>query len=172
MMVADVTFATPTIDQAKFDKWVQNTNNLHTDMRHIRNDPIAWAPLRKPVKDCQVALVSTGGVHLTSQEPFRMYDPHGDDSSRAIPAGAKTQNLRFAHDHYDHGDADDDPNCMFPLDRLRELVAAGEVGREAPRHFGFMGFIPNPTRLIAETAPAAASQLVADGTDVAILTPS
>jgi len=32
-----------------------------------------------------------------------------------------------------------DINVVFPLDRVRELVADGRVGRLGPNHYSFMG---------------------------------
>jgi D-proline reductase (dithiol) PrdB len=37
--------------------------------------------------------------------------------------------------HYDHACVDRDRNCVFPIDRLRELVAAGKVGALTEGHF-------------------------------------
>jgi D-proline reductase (dithiol) PrdB len=82
-----------------------------------------------------------------------------------------TQDLRFAHDHYDHTDADQDPNCVFPLDRLRELAAEGVIGSVAAGHVGFMGFVPNPTRLVDETIPEVAARLNRDKVDAIVFSP-
>jgi D-proline reductase (dithiol) PrdB len=159
-------------DQERFERWVQGITKLHVDAHFTPNPQAAWTPLRKPLSECQVALVTSGGAHLASQQPFDLLNVHGDRSLREIAGGTSVANVRFSHDHYDHSDADEDPNCMLPLDRLRELVSAGELGGEAPRHFGFMGFIPNPRQLVADTAPAVARMLAVDGTDVVVLTPS
>jgi D-proline reductase (dithiol) PrdB len=79
--------------------------------------------------------------------------------------------LRIAHDHYDHTDADQDPNCVFPIDRLRELAAEGVIGSVASWHIGFMGFIPNPERLMRETIPAMIDRLMDDRVDAVVLSP-
>lgn len=136
-----------------------------------RASPLRWTPLRRPLAACTVALVSTGGVHLRSQPAFAIYDEAGDASSRAIPGDVRGADLTFSHTHYATDDALADPNVMFPIDRLRELAAAGAVGASAPLHFGFMGFIPDPRRLVGETAPAAARALKGRGVDVVVLTP-
>ena len=64
-----------------------------------------------------------------------------------------------------------DIDVVFPLDSLKALVANGEIGDVAPRHLSFMGSITAPTRLVRESAPAAADLLVADQVDVALLVP-
>lgn len=136
-----------------------------------RADPLNWAPLNKPLAECTVALVSTGGVHLKSQEPFAVYEEAGDWSSRSIPGDADTRDLVVTHTHYATQDALQDVNVMFPLDRLRELADQGTVARASSLHFGFMGFIPDPTLLLRETAPAAGRELQRRGVDVVVLTP-
>jgi D-proline reductase (dithiol) PrdB len=49
------------------------------------SEGIPWTPLRKPLSECTVALVTTAGVHLKGQKPFDMSDPDGDPSFREIP---------------------------------------------------------------------------------------
>ena len=140
-----------------------------------------FAPLRpsappfsaatKPRRAMRVALATSGGVHTTAQPAFDMVSRGGDDSIRWIPADAEPSDLRFADDHYDHSEPDADPNCMFPLHRLRELADEGFIGSTAPRHLGFMGFVPDPTRFFTEIMPAAARQLVEDGVDAVVFSP-
>ncbi len=81
--------------------------------------------------------------------------------------------LRIAHksDAFDPAGLVADRNLGFPLDRLREMAARGEIGSLNRRHLSFMGSITAPGRLIAGTAPRAAELLAADGVDVALLVP-
>jgi D-proline reductase (dithiol) PrdB len=44
------------------------------------------------------------------------------------------------HHHYDHADADQDINVVFPIDVLRDLQAAGFIGAIAKKHVGYMGY--------------------------------
>lgn len=69
--------------------------------------------------------------------------------------------------------ADCDLNCVFPLERLRELAAARRIARVAPRHIGTMGHIlgTEERRLVTETAPAIARLLVDDGVDYVLAAP-
>lgn len=64
-----------------------------------------------------------------------------------------------------------DPNLAFPIDRVRELAAAGRIGEVNHRHLSLMGSITAPGRLIRDTAPEAARRIVADGVDIALLVP-
>lgn len=159
--------------QTAYAEWLRSTTRerpLGHELVPTRAEPLHWTPLAKPLSECTVALVSTGGVHLRTQEPFAVYEEVGDWSSRAIPGDADTRDLTVTHTHYATQDALDDVNVMFPLDRLRDLAAEGIVGRVAPVHFGLMGFIPDPTLLLSETVPAIARRLRDGGVDVVLLT--
>ena len=73
--------------------------------------------------------------------------------------------------HYDHGCIDQDVNCVFPIDRLHELVNTGMIGAVAAMNFGFMGFIPDGRLLRDTTAPIVAEWLLKQETDAVVLTP-
>jgi len=75
--------------------------------------------------------------------------------------------------YYDHSDAERDINCVFPIDRLREMAAAGEIDAVAPRLWsGFMGRIYNRTRVLEETGPAFVENLNVDGVDILLAVPA
>ncbi|RMD94227.1 MAG: hypothetical protein D6813_02590, partial [Calditrichaeota bacterium] len=48
-------------------------------------DPIPWTPLKKPLDQCKLALVSTAGFVLPDQKPFDNTIKGGDWSYRIIP---------------------------------------------------------------------------------------
>ncbi len=128
---------------------------------------------RRPLRERRVGVLTSGGVHLATDEPFDMANPDGDASFRLIPGAIPTSRLMITHDYYDHTAADRDVNCVFPLDRLRELAAEGAVGSVAPRHVGFMGHLlgPERRRLVDETAAAMAAVFVEDEVDLVLATP-
>jgi D-proline reductase (dithiol) PrdB len=134
---------------------------------------VPWTPLKKPLNDCSVALVTTAGVHQRDQRPFDMTDPNGDPSFRAIETTKPLSDLTITHDYYDHGDADRDMNIVFPLERLREFETLGIVRAVADIHYGFMGHIlgPHLRTLVTDTAPDVARLLKAGNVDVVLLTP-
>jgi D-proline reductase (dithiol) PrdB len=136
-----------------------------------RNASAAFHRLTVPRHHLRVALLSSGGVYVDGDVPFDLTSHAGDDTARWIPSAVDSRALRFAHDHYDHTDADRDPNCVFPIDRLRELAAVGSIGAVASRHVGFMGFIPDPGRFVRETVPHVVAQLASDGVHAAVLSP-
>jgi len=81
--------------------------------------------LRKPLTDCRIGLVASGGIYVTGQVAFHFKD---DASFRAIPTDVNTADLRTAHFAYDQTDARRDPNVVFPIDTLRRLVKEGTIG--------------------------------------------
>lgn len=134
---------------------------------------IPWTPLTKPIKDCKIAIVTTAGVHLKNQKPFDMKDTNGDPTYRDIPLNTSKEQLIITHDYYDHRDADKDINIVFPIDRLKELKDAGEIGGIAEINYGFMGHIDGGHiyTLINETAPGVAEKLRTQNVDAVLLTP-
>ena len=141
--------------------------------RWRRIDPVPWAPLRRPLREARVALVSTAGLVLPSQAPFDDAVKGGDWSYREVPSDADVSMLIDTHrsESFDHSGVQRDPNLGFPIDRLRELVAEGIVGSVNHRHFSFMGSITAPGRLMATSAPEVAAALAEDGVDAVLLVP-
>ena len=136
-------------------------------------DETPWSPLKKPLSEARVALVTTAGVHLKDQKPFDMENPEGDPTFRVISSDVSAEALTITHDYYDHQDADRDINIVFPLERLAELWKDGLIGAIARRHYGFMGHIVESRIpiLLNQTAPMAAEMMKADSVDVVLLSP-
>jgi D-proline reductase (dithiol) PrdB len=63
------------------------------------------------------------------------------------------------HHHYDHTDADEDINVVFPIDILRELAEEGYIGGIARKHVGFMGYTMKLKDMYESTAPAIADEI-------------
>jgi D-proline reductase (dithiol) PrdB len=118
-------------------------------------------------------VVTSAGLVQPGQEPFDDSIRGGDYSFREIPADTDVSALIDTHrsDLYDHSGFRQDPNLVFPLDRLRELVGSGRIGSLNRRHLSFMGSITAPGRLVKKTAPLAVPKLVEDGVDIALLLP-
>ncbi len=139
----------------------------------FRQVPPVRARFGKRLSEARVALVTTAGLRPPGTPDFEGEERGGDTSYRVIgdDAALGTLALQQRSQLFDHSGAESDPNLAFPRDRLRELVAAGEVGEAAPRHLSFMGSITAPGRLVKFTAPEAADLLAADGVDAALLVP-
>lgn len=138
-----------------------------------RIDPVPWTPLKKPLSECRVALVSSAGLVMPGQEPFDGKKRGGDPSFREIPAGVELGTLVDTHRSrsFDHSGIRSDPNLALPLDRLREFQESGRIGRVNRRHVSFMGSLTATGVFVRDTAPAAAKLLAEDGVDVALLVP-
>ena len=139
--------------------------------------PIPWTPLAKPLADCRVALISSAGIALKTDRPFdqegeRRNPWWGDPSYRVLPNTATTEEVRLYHLHVDPGPTEQDLNCLFPIQRLNELVHAGEVGAAASSHYSIMGYILQPQELLQDTTPAIIRNLREDHADVVVLVPA
>ncbi len=137
------------------------------DFHYAVHAEAPWVPFTKAIADCVVALVTCGGVHHKQEAPFAEVD---DCSYRVIPGHTPLAELTVSHAFYEISETQLDLNTVFPLERLRQLAAQGEIGGIAPRHFSFMGFIPHWERLLVP-AREVASCLLEDKVDVVLLTP-
>jgi len=140
--------------------------------RRWRQLKTPWAQLSKPLDQCRVALINSGGIILRDQQPFDLDNPCGDPSYRIIPGDADLDDVVVSHAFYDSTSVRIDTEVLFPLATLRDFADAGRVGSVAPRHFSFSGSIPDPTRLHKEIAPEVAGLLVRDEVDLVLLTPA
>ena len=138
-----------------------------------RVNPVPWTPLKKPLSECKLALVSSAALVMPGQAPFDSGVRGGDPSFRFIDNDVDVRDLIETHPshHFDHSGLSQDLNLAFPLDRARELVEWGRIGSLNYRHLSLLGAITAPGRLIKETVPQAARCLVEDGVDVALLCP-
>ena len=128
-------------------------------MTQLHRKCVPFTPLDRELSKTTVALVTAAGVHRRDQEPFNIADELGDLTFRVIGGDAPTADLMVTHHHYDHSDADQDINVVFPLDLLRELQAEGFIGEVAREHVGYMGYTMQLRRMYEETAPAIAEQI-------------
>jgi D-proline reductase (dithiol) PrdB len=128
---------------------------------------IPYTPRQRELRDSAFALVTTAGVQLRKQEPYNL---DGDNSWRLIPGDVRTDELMVTHGHYDHRHADADINCVFPLDRLRELAAEGVIGGVADKHLGFMGYTQQLRDLYERAAPEMAKVIERSRADAVLLT--
>jgi len=142
--------------------------------------PYAWtvnedAPLTrlaKPLAQCRVSMLTAGGVSRRAAAPW---NPNARNDLRLdeVASDAPSDDFQIHDAYYDHSDADRDLNCLFPIDRLRELAAEGVIKEVAARLWsGFMGRIYKRTAVMQESAPALAAELRKDGVDLFVLVPA
>lgn len=141
------------------------------------HEPIPWVPVGKPLAESKVALLTTAGVSMKDDTPFdmdyeRQNPTRGDSSFRRLRKGATASDIVANHLHIDTGYIERDLNVALPLDRLDELVTAGEVRASAETHYSIMGFQGNDSStLVKESAPAIAAALVSEEVDLFLLAP-
>jgi len=131
-------------------------------------EPPPWAPLEKPVAECRIALVASGGVYARGQVAFHYRD---DTSLRVIACDTPQRELRVTHFAYDLADARCDPSTVFPLETLRRLADEGEIGGLGTNAYTFMGGIYSTRKVSDLLAPAIAERLVRDDVDLALFVP-
>jgi hypothetical protein len=127
---------------------------------------VPFTPFRGRIEEATVALVTTAGVRLASDPPF---DLDGDTSYRVIPGTARGEDLRFDDAHYDHACVDRDINCVFPIDRLRELAGQKRIGGVADKHFS-MGYTMAIRQMWETTIPRIVNELDVVHPDLVVLT--
>ncbi|HAQ23714.1 MAG TPA: hypothetical protein DGF10_03825 [Acidimicrobiaceae bacterium] len=133
-----------------------------------RPDQPPWTPLTKKLTDTTVALVGSGGAYQRGQVAFHWRD---DTGIRLIPTDQPAADIRVTHFAYDLEPAREDPNIVFPVDRLRELVDEGVIGGLAPTAVGCMGGIYSVRRAEEELAPAIVTEVMSMEVDLVLLVP-
>jgi D-proline reductase (dithiol) PrdB len=140
---------------------------------HYANVP--FAPLRKPLSQCRIALITTAAP----------YQPEHGDQGPGAPYNAKAKffsvysgdttqdhDLRISHVAIDrqHTTARD-PGSYFPLPALRRCVESGRIASVAPRFHGVPTNRSQRTTLEVD-APEIVARCLSDGADAAILVPN
>jgi D-proline reductase (dithiol) PrdB len=144
-------------------------------------DDAPWAPLKKPLAESRVALLSAGGVYVDGDDPkgepsmtqeeaatrINEFIRNAPDLS-VIPVDTPAAELRIRHPGYDVRGSRRDYNCVFPLDRLHEAVAAGRIGELAADAFSFVGAAAQ-LRIRGQFAPDLVERLQKYEVDAAFL---
>ena len=149
---------------------LHDTEAEHMRLRSSEMQPVAPAPwiTPKPLKDCTVAIITTAGLHRRTDVPFKV----GAIDYRLIPGDADFGDLVVSHisTNFDRSAYQQDPNIWFPLDRLREMAADGEIGGVSSWHYSFMGAQPNHHAL-SKAGEEVGRLLAAGEVDVALMVP-
>jgi D-proline reductase (dithiol) PrdB len=134
------------------------------------NDTAPFTPLPRPLSACRLAIVTTAGLHGRGDRPFGP----GEQAYRVIPAEAPAADILQSHTSlgFDRVPIMRDLNISFPVDRLRELVARGELGGTGPHHYSFMGALRDVRRIQEETGPEVGRRLRDEGVQAALITPT
>lgn len=125
-------------------------------------------PFEKELSSAIVTLVSATGVYLDDQEPFPPEDP-GDMSYRIFEGDTAIERMKITHHHYDHTEADKDPNIVFPLASLRDLAAEGFIAGVNEKHYSY-GFTTRLRELYEQSFPDIADKIERSRTKLVVLT--
>jgi D-proline reductase (dithiol) PrdB len=127
----------------------------------------SWLPGVR-LKDAKIALITSSGIHRRDDVAFRP----GEQGFRLIPADVDFADMTQSHvsANFDRSAYQQDPNIVFPLERLREMAAAGEIGAVADWHYSIMGAQPDIPSL--EPIGLEIGRLMKEeGVDAALLVP-
>ena len=158
-------------------KYVDVLNDYY---RGLGNPPYRWsensdAPLHrldKPLSECTISMLVSGGVSKVSSPPFNPV-ARNDHRLDAIESDTPAGGFQIHDAYYDHEDAETDINVIFPLVRLKEMEESGEIGKLADHVWsGFMGRIYNRSKVVDESGPNFIAGLKAEGVDVLLAVPT
>ena len=90
-----------------------------------------------PLAQRRVALVSSAALIRRGDKPF----PFGSGECRFVAADTPPNDLLLSHVsiNFDRAGWQRDINVVFPIDRLRDLAASGEIAGMAETHYTVMG---------------------------------
>jgi hypothetical protein len=130
---------------------------------------VPFAPLRKPLDDCRIALVTTAAPYrpeLGDQGPGALYNAAAKFYEVYAVSADPAPDLRISHIAYDrrHNPATD-PACWLPLQELKRAAAV------TPHIFGFPTNRSQRTT-IERDCPRLLDLVHADGADAAVLAPN
>lgn len=120
---------------------------------------VPFTPFDGELAKSTIAIVSAGGVHRKDQEPFNISDDLGDLTYRVLAEDVDSSDLKVTHHQYDHSDADQDINVVFPIDVLRDLQTAGFIRDVAKKHIGYMGYTMQLKAMYEGTAREIANEI-------------
>ena len=144
-------------------------NNVLTFPARV-NDDTPFVRLSKPLAACRVAIVTTAGLHRRDD---RAFGP-GEQTYRVIAADTPAADILQSHTSlgFDRVAIMRDLNVTFPVDRLRELVARGQLGGLGPNNYSVMGALREASRIESETGPEVGRRLRDEGVDAVLITPT
>ena len=167
--------------RAKYPDWLESTRPLleaanwgeaFKTYPHVVNTSAPWAPFTAAITGARLGLVSTAGLFdPASQAPFDAENIEGDHTHRAIPMDTPLEALSIAHTHYPHRHAEQDLNAVLPLERLRAMREAGEIGALAANAYSISGYCTRVDTLTSETIPQLVDALRGEGVDAVLLVP-
>ena len=154
--------------------YIERTRALYSSLDYpsytwVQEDEAPLSKLKKPLDQCKVGLICSGGIYLKGQIAFHYRD---DTSYRIIQSDCLQEHLRVTHFAYDLKDAREDLNVVFPLQTLRKLITKGFIKGIANRVYSFMGGIYSSRKVREYLAPSLVEQAMRDEVDLVVLVPA
>jgi D-proline reductase (dithiol) PrdB len=133
------------------------------------DQPPAFVPLKKPLSESRIGVLSTSGAYAVGQVAYYYKD---DASTRAIPKNIPKEKIHFSHITENYlEDPRRDPACMVPTDALRKLEDENVIGEVADDVLSCMGGIYSQRRVREELAPALLEAYQKQNVDAVFLIP-
>lgn len=135
--------------------------------------PIPWAATPSSLTNVRIALISTAGLHLAGDPPFRAHEVKlGDTSFRVIPHGSDAASLALDAPYVDDKYLKHDLEVALPMKAMERLHADKYIGPPAARHFSFVGGIVRPYPGLADSAVQIGKILLEDRVGAVVLLPT
>ena len=158
-------------------RYIERTRDYYAALGY---PPYEWAhysdvpfqPLRKPLSDCQVALITTAAPFMPDkgdQGPGAPYNAAAKFFTAYSGDAQSDPDLRISHIAIDrkHTTAEDQ-GSYFPLAELRRSAEAGRIGSVAPRFHGIPTNRSQRMTLMTD-CPEVVARCASDGADAALL---
>lgn len=162
-------------------RYIDKTREYYRKAGYIRDyrwahfEEAPFAPLRKPVAQSRVMLVSTASLVMLDEQGQPVEDPRVIGTNELevfpVPSDLPVSRLRSCSVDHDRVQTDmSDVDAYFPLTRLRELVAAGEIGSLADEA---LRLLPNYShrKVLQVDAPEVLRRARAQQVDAVVLSP-
>jgi D-proline reductase (dithiol) PrdB len=138
---------------------------------------IPWTPMKKPLNQTTIALVTSGGISLKTDPPFDMEREKkeaiwGDRSYRAMPRWTTEKDIEVKHLHINTNYIKQDINVILPLARMAEFEQEKIIGRLAPTAYSFYGFQWQNTDFLKEAIEPISKRMKSEGVEAVLMTPA
>ncbi len=159
-------------------KYIDRTRDYYRSLgyekpyRWAQFDETPFAPLRKPLAESRVTLVSTSEIAVRTWDDQRTPLEKGDAANvYTVSSDTPVEDLYSQTVDFDkHATTLDDVNAYFPITRLHEAAAAGRIAEVAQTLYGlYNAYSQRKTREV--DAPEVLRQCRKEEVDLAIMTP-
>jgi len=135
-------------------------------------DDVPFTPLKKPLAESRLALVSTSEIASRAWEDQRLPLERGEAANvYGVAMDTPLEDLYSRTDSFDmNATTLDDTNSYFPVTRLQELQAAGRIGSLATTAYGVYNAY-SQSKTLEVDGPEVLRGCREEGVDIALLVP-